>query len=666
MKHDQAHRRFLSREVLDLLQNLLFGDTLVSGDKSQDRIQCSDSKKTMSWYRQSLVSRIFCLQNHVTADLMNHGVTPLLAKMLCEKSSSQIPWQLHERDRLGEGKALVPDKVKSDTAGRGSRCIEEIATHCLINRRSERGPVITLGHDGFGQTFGYKAAIFLLHHLKDQLLHMRNVTRCVDFNQPRTYLNQLCHILVAILLCSLTLHASVLDEDGGGPAKPAPAPVSASAPLAPASTPKSLQPSVSQPTSAPSQPASVSAPASIQPSASQPPSASAPSEAPAPSEKVVPSEQTPSTIAPKKKSKAPSTDLSSVPDASSVSVPHSLQSSTSQPSSDPYLSLAEALAKAAGGNGKVNVGVGNFLYEDTDLLSPYSSMLKDELSMGLSKEGKFTVITRERMADLQNEGKFQGKDIVEPGTEAKKVQSEGVQGSIRGRFYYQPPNLTIYAEIAYLDGGEVHKVKVVIPSSEVAARIWPSDTGKQSRPEVAIAPQAIKESTASIQDIESKVRKVEKNFPLEIATVDGKRGYAEGETVSFRCRSGHDAYIAVIDHQIDGSEILLFPNAFSSENYMPAGKAIDVPGTVKHGFEIQISPPFGSDVVQVIACTKKDELAKITSTFPSATQASPYAVKTRGMKVVAVDEAQKNSSMESQPPQWSEDHIVVSTYPKVN
>jgi len=314
----------------------------------------------------------------------------------------------------------------------------------------------------------------------------------------------------------------------------------------------------------------------------------------------------------------------------------------------------------------VNVGVGNFLYEDTDLLSPYSAMLKDELSMGLSKEGKFTVITRERMADLQNEGKFQGKDIVEPGTEAKKVQIEGVQGIIRGRFYYQPPNLTIYAEIAYLDGGEVHKVKVVIPSSEVAARIWPSDTGKQSRPEVAIAPQALKESTASIQDIESKVRKVEKNFPLEIATVDGKRGYAEGETVSFRCRSGHDAYIAVIDHQIDGSEILLFPNAFSSENYIPAGKAIDVPGTVKHGFEIQISPPFGSDVVQVIACTKKEELEKITSTFPSATQASPYAVKTRGMKVVAVDEAQKNTSMGSQPPQWSEDHIVVSTYPKVN
>ncbi|MCE9588117.1 MAG: DUF4384 domain-containing protein [Verrucomicrobia bacterium] len=450
-------------------------------------------------------------------------------------------------------------------------------------------------------------------------------------------------LLTPIFLGAIALQAGVLDDDSG-PAKPS----------APASSSSAVLPTVQQPNS---------------------PTASAPPASQPVSEKAVPSTVSPHNLSPNSHTPAkhaPTTDLSSVPDASSVSAPNSLQSKPLQParssgsSGDPYLSLAEALANAAGGNGKVNVGVGNFLYEDTDLLSPYSAMLKDELSMGLSKEGKFTVITRERMADLQNEGKFQGKDIVEPGTEAKKVQIEGVQGIIRGRFYYQAPNLTIYAEIAYLDGGEVHKVKVVIPSSEVAARIWPADTGKQSRPEVAIAPQAVKESTASIQDIESKVRKVEKNFPLEIATVDGKRGYAEGETVSFRCRSGHDAYIAVIDHQIDGSEILLFPNAFSSENYIPAGKAIDVPGTVKHGFEIQISPPFGSDVVQVIACTKKEDLAKITSSFPSSTQANPYAVRTRGMKVVAVDEAQKNTSMESQPPQWSEDHIVVSTYPKVN
>jgi curli biogenesis system outer membrane secretion channel CsgG len=469
---------------------------------------------------------------------------------------------------------------------------------------------------------------------------------------PRFSLRSHRRLLALSLVAALPLlvpcaHSGVLDEDGGGAVKRAPANASTSANASAASAAPAPTPT----------PTSVSTSSSPQLRISEPSTPSQPASVVAPSEKAVPSEQIPTTIAPKKRAKAPTTDLSSVP-----TIHHTATSG----SSDPYLELAEQLAQASGGSGKINVGIGNFVYEDTDLLSPYSAMLKDELGIALPKAGKFEVIARERLADLQNEGKFQAKDFVEPGTEAKRVQIEGVQGIIRGRFYYQAPNLTIYAEYANLDGGEIHKVKIVVPASEVAARIWPSDSQKQSQPELAISPQALKESTASVQDIESKVRKIPRDFPLEIHTVDGKRGYADGETVSFRVRSDHDAYIAVIDHQVDGSEILLFPNAFNSENYIAAGKPIDVPGTVKHGFEIQVSPPFGSDVVQVIACTRKEDLQKITSTFPNSTQGNPYAVRTRGMKVVAVDEAQKNTSMASQPAQWSEDHIVVSTYPKVN
>jgi hypothetical protein len=341
---------------------------------------------------------------------------------------------------------------------------------------------------------------------------------------------------------------------------------------------------------------------------------------------------------------------------------------------DPYLSLAEALAQTAGGDGKINVGIGNFVYEDTDLLSPYSAMLKDEMGIALPKVGKFEVITRERLADLQNEGKFQAKDIVEPGTEAKKVQIEGVQGMIRGRFYYQPPNLTIYAEIAYLDGGETRKVKVIVPANEVATRIRPSDAQRQSEPEVAIAPQALKESIASIADVSGVVKQFNHDFDLQVNTTDGKRGYAAGENVSFRVRSSRDCFIAVIDKQIDGKAILLFPNVFYSDNYLSAGKAIDVPGTVKHGFAIKVSAPFGSDVIQVIACTRNDALQRIVDAFPASTEANPYTTRTRGiidgvitrgMNIAGTCEDSKNTSLDSQSPQWAEDHIVISSYPRL-
>ena len=46
----------------------------------------------------------------------------------------------------------------------------------------------------------------------------------------------------------------------------------------------------------------------------------------------------------------------------------------STPKPDPFAKLAKELAEEAPGE-EVNIGVGNFAYENTDLLSPFSSML---------------------------------------------------------------------------------------------------------------------------------------------------------------------------------------------------------------------------------------------------------------------------------------------------
>jgi len=129
---------------------------------------------------------------------------------------------------------------------------------------------------------------------------------------------------------------------------------------------------------------------------------------------------------------------------------------------DPFKKLASDLA-AESPPGQVNVGVGNFAYENTDLLSPFSSMLRDELEIALGETGKFKVVTRDRLADLQMEGKFQGKGILEPGTGVEKVTIEGVKGIIRGRFYATGDEVTVYAELAWLEGREINKARLAIP-----------------------------------------------------------------------------------------------------------------------------------------------------------------------------------------------------------
>ena len=334
---------------------------------------------------------------------------------------------------------------------------------------------------------------------------------------------------------------------------------------------------------------------------------------------------------------------------------------------DPFEPLAAELAKEVPAD-TVNIGVGNFAYENTDLLTPFSSMLRDELEIALGKTGKFNVITRDRLADLQMEGKFQGKGVLEPGTGVEKVSIEGVKGIVRGRFYAQGDKIQIYAELAWLEGGGIRKSKVEIPSSEVKAKIWPDPkVAGEKDASTMLKPQNIEQSLANVKDlVTSRLAKVPKDFQVEVFTTDGKRAYPEGDFVSFRVRAAEECHIAVLCHQSDGTCVVLFPNRFASNTLIPANKPIDVPGTHKSGFEIQIGPPFGSDVVQVIACSKQSELHTALAKYAAQTdQQGNFQVLTRGMAVKGIDSAIATpKSGEGAALRWGQDSIVVSTFPK--
>lgn len=185
--------------------------------------------------------------------------------------------------------------------------------------------------------------------------------------------------------------------------------------------------------------------------------------------------------------------------SASVSPPSTLQPlkavPTSLASNDPYLALAKSLAQSSGSDGKLYVSIGNFLDGETDELSPRSTEVKEELAIALPKTGKFEIITREHLADLQNEGKFQASDLVQPVTGSNQVGVKAVNGIIRGRISSKPDGTIVYAAIAYLNGGEVREVKAVIPppggSPGKEAKVA---VAKQSQPESSIAHQVGKKA----------------------------------------------------------------------------------------------------------------------------------------------------------------------------
>ena len=356
-------------------------------------------------------------------------------------------------------------------------------------------------------------------------------------------------------------------------------------------------------------------------------------------------------------------------DQNRSAVPVKAQESRGGPSvEDPFIAIASQLTSLLGEKKEVSVGVGNFAFQDTDLLSPFSALLRDELEVALNQTTGFKVVTRDRIADLQNEGKFQMRDLLEPGTAVEKVSVKGIQGIVRGRFYASASGVSVFTELVWLEGGNVEKTKVTLSSSQIAARLLPDGVKSEQALGSIVNPQNVAASISNIQEItEGRLKRVNKEFPVELFSTDTRRAFKQGEVVSFRVRSDRDCFVAVYCHQSDGSSVLLFPNNWQRSTFVPGGKAIDIPGTQKHGFEIEIGPPFGSDVVQVIACTSEREIEKMVGKQLSAASASqPVVVMTRGMAAKGISEAGASSSatLNNAPTMWSEARIVVSTFPR--
>jgi len=307
------------------------------------------------------------------------------------------------------------------------------------------------------------------------------------------------------------------------------------------------------------------------------------------------------------------------------------------------LGLADQIKKT------IAVSIGNFVYEDTKLMSPFSSLLRDELKTALASTGKFKIISRERLNDLLKEKRFQNMNIFDPGHEKIKIKLNNIDAIVRGRFYYRYPYITVFTELVWFDGGETKSTKIVLNENNVHTEILPIN---------------LKKSKKNIVDIRNQIKKIPHDFNIELATVDLKRSFKSGEKIRFKIRSAKNCNIAVFCHQSDGSTVLLFPNNWNDNTLIKANSDVFIPENTNKNFEIEVGPPFGSDIVQVIASTQASELHRKMSELVQAHSSYKYCDITRGLFAKAVDRSVPNNQKFNNRRLWSEAHIIISTYAK--
>ena len=83
--------------------------------------------------------------------------------------------------------------------------------------------------------------------------------------------------------------------------------------------------------------------------------------------------------------------------------------------------------------------------------------------------------------------------------------------------------------------------------------------------------------------------------------------YHEGDQLKVRFRVERESHVYLFFYQADGSALMLFPNTAHRDNLVKAQAEISIPGKEGDPFRFRIGPPFGQEVLQVLATTKPCE-----------------------------------------------------------
>jgi hypothetical protein len=97
---------------------------------------------------------------------------------------------------------------------------------------------------------------------------------------------------------------------------------------------------------------------------------------------------------------------------------------------------------------------------------------------------------------------------------------------------------------------------------------------------------------------------------LEFSISNGRCAFLAGEKISFRIAATRASHIAILSHQSDGRRLVLFPNIWEHDCFIPAGTPVEIPWQGS-GFELESGPPFGTDLVEAVAFDSKESLASL-------------------------------------------------------
>ena len=166
-------------------------------------------------------------------------------------------------------------------------------------------------------------------------------------------------------------------------------------------------------------------------------------------------------------------------------------------------------------------------------------------------------------------------------------------------------------------------------------RAWYKDAAMGDCFKVKIKAEVIPDEQAMEKVAKGKGLVDDPSAPINIQIWTDKKEYRESEKIKIYIQGNKPFYARVLHKGVGGEVLQLLPNPYRLDHYFNGGVIYEVPSG-EDKFEIEVSPPFGQEVITVLASTTplgEINLQPVGGLYQVKTSAKDIGDRTRGVKI---------------------------------
>lgn len=261
----------------------------------------------------------------------------------------------------------------------------------------------------------------------------------------------------------------------------------------------------------------------------------------------------------------------------------------------------------------MTTALGSFTFADTQLPTPFSRWLEDELRQALAKTAKIKLFDKQVAAAMDPSIRARYKDF---------FGAETVDSLIYGKYKSEDGDVYVTISITDLSTGQLIAERLVV--------FAPSQLPKDLR--VAPTVQTI-QAASSLALLSGDSALADSTFTLSMATDRGIGAtYRDGENLSLLIACSKDAYLKIYHVDVNGVAQLIWPNRFGGSGRIGKDQAMRFPAEGDR-FTYKLGAPYGTEYIKAIASltpfkTMEPDFSDLAGTAGEAIS--------RGMSVVGV------------------------------